>query len=233
MTTKKKEPMIGEDDRPGPSAEPTVGNLTVRELLKLIEAGGAASWPPPFPETSKPERWKPERFKPEGWKPEGWKPEGWKPEGWKPEGWKPEGWKPEDLKPEGWKPEGLKPERKPADDDLDAALTHFANLSTDAGAHGPAGEGARDVTDELQDVVLRNANPAVTIAIASGSLKFAFNDTWTGQLVKGQYRAVWSARGRDGGAFRVTGVNAHFSPAIAGVISAVTGNGGPTFLIVG
>lgn len=95
---KRKEPMIGKEDRPGQvNLDRKVGDMTVRDLVSVLGAGGIS------PETIKPERIKPETLKPETIKPELYKPEWWKPEWIKPETFKPELFK-EFGKPELSKP---------------------------------------------------------------------------------------------------------------------------------
>ena len=101
----KKEPMIGQDQRPGQvDLDRSVGDMTLRDLVTAL--GGLQTQ---FPEVLKPERLKPEQLKPEQLKPEQLKPEQIKPEQIKPEQIKPEQIKPEHFKEWG-KPEWIKPE---------------------------------------------------------------------------------------------------------------------------
>lgn len=82
MADKKKEPMIGQGERPGQiDLDRPLSEMRLRDLITVL--GGAQL---------------PERIKPEQWKPEWWKPEWIKPEAFKPEQLK-EFSKPELTKP--------------------------------------------------------------------------------------------------------------------------------------
>ncbi|HKI02304.1 MAG TPA: hypothetical protein VKK31_10005 [Thermoanaerobaculia bacterium] len=103
MADEKKEPMIGQDQRPGQiDLDRPLADMKLRDLITIL--GGAQA----LPEWLKPERIKPEQLKPETFKPEQLKPELIKPEWWKPEWIKPEAFKPESFK-ELSKPELSKP----------------------------------------------------------------------------------------------------------------------------
>lgn len=79
MADKKKEPMIGQGERPGQiDLDRPLSEMRLRDLITVL--GGTQ-----FPERIKPEQLKPEQLKPEQWKPEWWKPEWIKPEAFKPE----------------------------------------------------------------------------------------------------------------------------------------------------
>ena len=102
MADEKKEPMIGQDQRPGQiDLDRPLADMKLRDLITIL--GGAQT----LPEWIKPETLKPERIKPEQLKPETFKPEHFK-EWVKPEWIKPESFKPENFK-EFSKPELSKP----------------------------------------------------------------------------------------------------------------------------